>query len=168
MVSPELIRRYTFFSGLNHDQITLISKSAKEGSFDKGHYFFHEEEDLNYFYLITDGNVSINLEITDRDEEQPVSKQLTGDLKTKEIKITTLGVGEVFGISAIISPNTSTSCAKAETACKVILFDCDHLKGVCESDYQFGYLMIQKAAQVIRDRLRNIYIENIADLIKSN
>ena len=166
MVSPELLRRYTFFSGLSHEQITMISKSGKEISFDKGHYFFHEEDDLKVFYLLTDGNVSINLEITDRGEDQSVSQQLIGDLKTIEIKITKLGAGDVFGISALIPPNTSTSCAKAETVCKVIEFNCDNLKEIFESDHQFGYLMVQKAAQVVRDRLRNIYIENIADLIK--
>jgi CRP-like cAMP-binding protein len=166
MVSPELIRRYKYFSGLNHEQITILSKTGNEFSFDEGHYFFHEEEELHNLFLIIDGNVSINLEITDREESQSVSKQLIGELKTREIKITTLGVGDVFGISALIPPNISTTSAKADTSCRVILFDCGRLMEIFESNHYFGYLMTQKAAQVVRERLRNLYIENIVNLAK--
>jgi CRP-like cAMP-binding protein len=164
MISPELIRRYKFFSGLNSEQITSLSKTGDEHLFDEGHYFFHEEEELENFYLIVEGNISINLEIPEQDKNQPVSKQLLGELKTREITLSTLGPGDVFGISAFIPPHNSTSCAKSVTSCKVIVFDVSELKHLFEINYQFGYLMTQKAAQIIRDRLRNMYIESITYL----
>jgi CRP-like cAMP-binding protein len=164
MISPELIRRYKFFSGLSSEQITTLSKTGNEHTYDEGHYFFHEEEELKNFYLIIDGNISINLEIPDRDESQSVSKQLLGELTTREITLSTLGPGDVFGVSALIPPHNSTSCAKSVTSCKVIMFDVRELKDLFESNYQFGYIMTQKAAQNIRERLRDMYIESIANL----
>lgn len=164
MVSPESIRRYAFFSGLNHEQITILSKSANESSYEAGHYFFHENEKLAHFFLIIEGSVTLNLEITDRQESQPISQQLAGEVKTREITVSTLGAGEVFGMSGLIPPNNSTACAKAVTSCKIIKFDCKNLIAIFESDCEFGYLITQKAAQVIQDRLRNIYIESLANL----
>ena len=39
MVSPELIRRYPFFSGLNMEQINFLAKVADEKILEEGEYF---------------------------------------------------------------------------------------------------------------------------------
>ena len=49
MVSPELIRRYPFFAGLDYDHIVKLSKVADEKSVEAGHCFFHETDDLINF-----------------------------------------------------------------------------------------------------------------------
>jgi hypothetical protein len=46
----------------------------------------------------------------------------------------------------------------------VIAFDCQKLLKEFESDCRFGYLMMQKAAQISRDRLRDLRIESLAEL----
>ncbi|MFU8772276.1 MAG: cyclic nucleotide-binding domain-containing protein [Anaerolineales bacterium] len=166
MISPELIRRYSFFSCLNHEQITAISMNSAELSVKEGEYFFHEGDKLDHFYLIIEGSVAVNLEITDREKKQSVSDQLVGNLETKEIIICTLGSGDIFGISAIVPPNFAASSAKSFSASRVIRVDCGPLREDFNTDTQFGYTMALKAAQIFRERLRNVYIETIASNIK--
>jgi hypothetical protein len=35
---------------------------------------------------------------------------------------------------------------------------------LCDEDHEFGYLMTQKVAQVIRERLRDMRIESLAEV----
>jgi CRP-like cAMP-binding protein len=105
MISPEVLRRYPFFAGLSHQQIVNLAKVADELSVEADHYFFHEEEDLsNCFYLVLTGAVAIVIEVPDQGAEQKISDQLMGELKTKDIVVSALGPGEVFGWSALVPP----------------------------------------------------------------
>lgn len=165
MVSPELIRRYPIFAGLSFEQIVELAKSAQEVSIETGEYLFLEDEVLNDVYLVTDGALAIILQVPDRSVEQNVSDQLTGGLVMKDVSISTVGTGNVFGWSGLVPPYTATAAAKALTDGKVIAFDTTILKELFESDPQFGYIMTQKAAQVIRERLRDLRIETLSTFV---
>jgi CRP-like cAMP-binding protein len=162
MISPELIRRYPFFAGLSHEQMVTLAKVADEVSAEAGYYFFHEGDELKNFYLVLEGVVAIVLELPDQAVEQPLSEQLSGKLQTKDVITSAIGPGEVFAWSALVPPHGASAGGKATTSCRVISFDCQQLMPIFESDCQFGYLMMQKAAQVIRERLRDIRIESLA------
>ena len=164
MVSPELIRRYPFFAGLDYDHIVKLAKVADEVTVEAGHCFFHESDDLKNVYLILEGAAAIVFEVPDQDAEQHISEQLIGGLKTKDVTLSTVGTGDVFGWSGLIPPRTATASAKAITPCRVLAFDGKKLLQMFDEDCRFGYLMAQKAAQVIRERLRDMRIESLAHL----
>ncbi len=164
MVSPELIRRYPFFAGLSMEQIVELAKVAEEVSVEEGYYFFHEGEEICCFDIVMEGAVGIVMELPDQDAEQKVSGQLTGQLETKDVVLSTIGPGDMFAWSALIEPYETTASSKALTNCRVIKFDCRELRRIFGKDCQFGALMIQKAAQVIRDRLRDTHIESLAHI----
>ena len=147
MVSPELLRRYPFFAGLDMDQITILAKAAEEMRVEEGHYFFHEGDELDHFYLMVEGAVAIVIELPEQD---------------KEVVISTIGPGEVFAWSGLVPPHQATASGKAMTSCRVVAFDCRELREEFEKDCRFGYLMMQKAAQVIRQRLRDTRIQSLA------
>ena len=165
MISPELIRRYPFFGGLSHDQIVTLAKVANEISVDAGHYFFHEDDELATLYLVLEGAVAIVLEVPNQAAEQKVSGQLTGELQTRDVVISAVGPGEVFGWSALVPPPHATTGAKATTPCRIVTFDNQELLRAFEDDCQFGYVIMQKMAQVVRDRLRDMRIETLAHLV---
>ncbi|NOZ26594.1 MAG: Crp/Fnr family transcriptional regulator [Chloroflexi bacterium] len=148
MISPELIRRYPYFAGFDMDQIVTLAKAADELTVEPGHYFFHEGEELCCFYIVLEGAVAIVIEVPGEEDEVVVS---------------TVGPGEVFAWSGLVPPHTATASAKATTRCRVIAFDCQELRKVFETDCRFGYLMMQKIAQVIRDRLRDTRIQSLAN-----
>lgn len=162
MISPQIIRRYPFFSGLNHDQITALTRVAEETRVKTGHYFFHEGEKLEKFYLVLHGHVSIVMEVPAPDTKQTPSGQPTRPLQTKDVIISDVGPGHVFAWSALVPPYRATSGAKATTACQVVSFNCLELRELFEADCRFGYVMMQKIAQVSRDRLHDMHLEALA------
>jgi CRP-like cAMP-binding protein len=165
MVSPELIRRYPFFSGLTMDEINTLAKVASDQTVEVGHYFFREGDELTHFYIVMEGAVAIVFEVPDRDVEHKISEQLARKLKTKEVVISTVGPGEVFAWSALVSPHKATAGAKALTPCRVIAFDSRELMKSFEEDCRFGYLMMMKTAQIIRQRLYDTRIQSLADYV---
>jgi CRP/FNR family cyclic AMP-dependent transcriptional regulator len=165
MVPPELIRRFPFFSGLSMDQINALAKVANEETVDTGHTFLREDEEICCFYVTLEGAVAIVFELPERGVEHTVSEQFARKLKTKDVVISTVGPGEVFGWSGLVPPHKATATAKALTPCRVISFDCRELRSNFEEDCRFGYLMMQKAAQLIGQRLRDTRIQSLADYI---
>ncbi len=127
-----------------------------------GHRFFREGDELRKLYLIIEGAVAIVIGVPDREAKQPLSGQLTGKMRTKDITVSTVGTGGVFGWSALIPLHISTASAKALTPCRVIALDCEKLRPILEEDPNLAYLMTVKAAQIVRERLRDIRIETLA------
>jgi CRP-like cAMP-binding protein len=163
MISPELIRRYPFFAGLNHDYVATLAKLANEVSVEAGHCFFREGDELKKLYLVVEGAVAIIIEVPDRNAEHPLSGQLSGRLTTTGVTVSTVGIGGVFGWSALIPPHKATAGAKAITPCRVIALDCEELRPIFEKDCNLTYLMTLKAAQIVRERLHDMRIESLAE-----
>lgn len=165
MISPELLRRYPFFAGLSHEQIVSLAQVAQEMTVESGHYFFHEGDELDSLYLVVEGAVATVIEVPDQEVEQQVSGQLMGALKTSEVVTSVIGPGEVFGWSSMVPPHGATTGGKATTPCRVVVFDSQELRQIFEDDCRFGYLMMQKMAQLVRARLRDMRIESLAHLV---
>lgn len=163
MVSPELIRRYPFFAGLDLGQIELLARSAEEVSVDEGHRFFREGDELENFYLMIKGSADVVMEVPDRERSgADISGQLTGDLATTDVAVSSVGSGDVFGWSGLVPPHAASAGAVASRPCTVAQFDCRELNQAFTTDCQLGYLMTQRAANVMRDRLRDIRIESLS------
>lgn len=162
MISPELLRRYPFFSGLNHEQLVSLAKVASEETVEVGHYFFHEGDQLDCLYLILEGAVAVVLEVPADGAHQTVANQYNRQLQTTEVVISAIGPGEVFGVSALIPPPVATASAKATTPCRVAAFNCRELLQTFAKDCGFGYLMVQKIAHIFRGRLHDMRIESLA------
>jgi CRP/FNR family transcriptional regulator, cyclic AMP receptor protein len=164
MISPELIRRYPFFAGLTHEHIITLAKVAEEATVEAGHYFFHEGDELTHFHIVLEGAVAIMIELPARNVEHKLAEQFSGALQTREEVLSAIGPGEVFGWSALVPPNQAMSSAKATTPCRGVAFDAKQLLKIFETDCGLGYLMMQKMAQVVRDRLRDMRTESLAHI----
>jgi len=164
MVPTELIRRYPFFAGFSQDQIADLADAANQVSAQAGFIFINEGERLTNFYLVLGGTVGIVIKIPDHDMKQSLTRQITNNLITRDVTVSTVGEGEMFGWSALVPPNISTANAKALTACRVLEVDYQALEPIIEEDCCFGHLLTLKAAQVIRGRMRDRRIEHLAEL----
>ena len=147
MVSPELIRRYPYFSGISMESLKLLANIAEEIESEQDQYFHNEGEEIDKVYILVEGEVSLVTTLPQQD---------------KEVVINTLGIGDVFGWTSLLPPYTAGAGAKSITGCKLIEFDARELRIKFEEDYQFGYLMMIKIAQIIRERLDSIVIETLA------
>jgi CRP-like cAMP-binding protein len=65
---------------------------------------------------------------------------------------------------ALVPPHKATASVKAAAPCHLIALDCRKLLEAFEEDYQLGYVMMTKAAQLTRDRIANMNIEFLAYL----
>ncbi|MCD6289529.1 MAG: cyclic nucleotide-binding domain-containing protein [Anaerolineae bacterium] len=139
MVSPELIRRYSFFAGLDQDEVLMLARVANEMTVDAGYWFFHEGEEISHFYIMLEGSAVIIIEAVGLD---------------KDVVIGTAGPGDVFGWSGLIPPYTATASVQATTTCRVVAFESQALREAAEQNCHFGYTMMMKIAQIMRDRLR--------------
>jgi CRP-like cAMP-binding protein len=165
MISPELIRRYDFFAGLSPEQMIVLSNLAEERVVEENYVFFHEGDEIHEFSLVVEGAVGITIQVPDKSVEHPISKQLTSDMETKDITVTTIGSGMIFGWSAIIPPHIANATPIALTKCHLITFDCKNLENLFEKDKDLAYKITLKAAQVIRERLRDMQIESLSTII---
>jgi CRP-like cAMP-binding protein len=147
MVSPELIRRYPYFSGVTIAQLNMLANLAEEVEYEPDFYFHHEGDDTNKVYIIVEGDVSLLTSLPQQD---------------KEVVINTLSTGDVFGWTSLIPPFTAGAGAKSTIKCKVIEFKSAQIREKFAADYEFGYLMMVKIAQIIRERLDSIVIETLA------
>lgn len=147
MVSPEVIRRYPYFSGMSIERINLLANIADEIECEKDQYFHHKGEEIDKVYLLVEGEVSLITSFPQQD---------------KEVVINTMGAGDVFGWTSLLPPHTAGAGAKTVTNCKLVEFSAKDLRIKFEEDFQFGYLMMIKIAQIIRERLDSIVIETLA------
>ena len=147
MVSPELIRRYKYFSSISNEQLTKLASIAEEVEFEPGHYFHQEGDDIGKVYIVVEGDISLITSLPQQD---------------KEVVINTMGAGDVFGWTSLLPPYTAGSGAKSASKCTLIEFESTKLREKFEGDYKFGYLMMIKIAQIIRERLDAIVMETLA------
>jgi CRP-like cAMP-binding protein len=162
MISPELIRRYPFFAGLTRDQINTLAKVAEEKTVAAGHIFFHEGDKLNKLFFVLDGNVDLAIRVPASNKNHDIAEQILGNFITDPITVSTVGPGQIFAWSSLIPPHNSTADARATIPGQVIVFDSEDLFEIFQRDCQFGYLILQKVASVIRKRLHDMRIQSLA------
>jgi CRP-like cAMP-binding protein len=149
MISPELVRRYPFFAGLDMNQINFLAMSAEELEVAAGDYIFREGDEVGHFYIVQQGSVGIVIDVPAQQQETVVSN---------------LGPGDVFAWSGLVSPHKATASAKVLTPTKLLSFDFNKISEHFEEDWHFGYLMMLKATELMRDRLHDMRIESLAFL----
>ena len=165
MISPERLRFYPFFGNFPHKNLLQLADMAEEMIVHPGDIIFQEGQEIDHIYLIESGAVGLSIAIPLQDKEHSLSDQLTGELETEEIVISALDRGDVFGWSGLIPPHTSTATARALTQCYLLAFDCDELRDAFREDCRFGYIMLLKIGQVIRERFEDLHMELLADKV---
>lgn len=150
MVSPELLRRYPYFGGLTVEQISVFAKAANEKEVEKDHFFFKEDDPLDSFYLLIEGEVGIVTEIP---------------RKSLFVQSSTIVPGEIFGWSGLVPPHQATATAKALTTSKIVEFNAPAIRNKFQEDCGLGFLMMQRTASIIRARLKDLRIESLASRV---
>lgn len=164
MVSPELIRRFSFFAGLDASEVSELAKLADAYDARQGTVIFHEQEELECLYLVVSGEVGIVLQVTARDVSHGVSAQLTGDMEMEDVIVSSAKEGEIFGWSSLIPPHKATAGAKVfSDDASLVMVDALALRKRFDDQPHFGYKMAVKIAQVARQRLQDIRIESLSE-----
>ena len=149
MVSPELLRRYPFFSPLNGDHLKAVAMLADEVWYEKDETLFEASQPASALYLLIEGCVDLHYVV--RDEIHP---ELWKDFFISEIN-----PGEPFGISALIEPYVYTGTVRATCASRVLKIDATGLRALCEVDTKIASLLMRQLAQAAMSRLHDTRVQ---------
>jgi CRP-like cAMP-binding protein len=140
MVSPELLRRYPFFAGLNDEELMAIAKLADEAAYPAGAILFREGELATRLYVLTSGTVELIYEI-------PTTRGMTTSF------VGSIASGEPLGLSAFYEPYRLTATARAEDPIRVLEIQAAPLRALAEEDCHLGYAIMKQISRALAERL---------------
>lgn len=152
MVSPEMIRRYPFFSFMNHVQLHEIAMITEEKELEAGAVLFNAGEAANSLYLLREGGVELHLTVTDERGMEEKQDYLVGMINP----------GDMFGISALIRPYKYTTGAVTSSSSQLLEIDAEQLRALCGQDKELAAEWQQHIAEVTLERLNYTRIQLLA------
>lgn len=133
-----LLSTRPFFQGMEPAHLAILEEAVGECSFSAGSTVFREGGHADMWYLITDGVVTLEIDIPGRGPHI----------------LQTLHPGDVLGWSWLFSPYRWSFDAFARTDVAAFCFDAERLRDAKESDPGFGYAMMKRFAQVLVQRMQ--------------
>lgn len=143
MVPPEILRRYPFYSFMNHNQLREVATITDEVEYKKDHVLFYTDEKANACYLLMEG--SIDLQYVVVDEHDPSLR--------KEFIVGTINPGELLGISAYVEPHIYTATAFVVNDSRLLKTDAVALRELCRQDPGLNLGFQTVAAKATMERL---------------
>lgn len=133
-----IIREHPFFAGMQDPFLELVCGCARNARFTAGQYLFHEGEPADWFYLIRQGRVALQLTAPGRGA----------------VTFQTVEEGELAGVSWLIPPYRWTYDVRAVGDTRAIAINAACLREKCEADHDLGYEMMKRFMPVLIQRLQ--------------
>ena len=141
----EALKRSTFFAGFDDKSLADIAAFARPRTFEAGQIVFDRDEEGRTAYIIVSGRVRQGFEVSPGSEVW----FLTGES------------GDLFGFGSLIAPRVRAMRAKASEKTEVVALDADALLEYLEAHPRFGFIFMERLAQVIYQRLNNSRLQII-------
>ena len=148
MVTPETLRIFPFFAGLNEAELKSLTIIANQTSFRRGDLIFKEDDPADALYLLLDGWVDVVVNTDTEGDQQEL--------------VTTLSPGDLFGWSSIVDPFLYTASAICASPVEVIEFNGADLLGMFELDPRLCCVIMQNICNVIANRLRATRLQMVS------
>lgn len=149
MVSPEVLRRYVFFSTLDDSQIIALAMVAEEVTFDQDEMILEKGIPAEALYFLIEGSVGLY---------DPVEESQQ-TIQTRGIPVGEINPGEPFSISALIEPQILTSSAFSSTRSRTLRFKAADLHRLFEKDQRLANTMTRNVAAAALGRLHSTRVQ---------
>jgi CRP/FNR family transcriptional regulator, cyclic AMP receptor protein len=133
-----ILTEHAFLKGLGHAHLQLLIGCASNVKFTAGDHIFREGEEANYFYILREGKVAIEIPAGHR----------------HGITIETIGSGDVLGWSWLVAPYRWRFDARVVEPTRAIALDAKCLRGKCERNHELGFELLNRVLQVVEQRLQ--------------
>jgi CRP-like cAMP-binding protein len=110
-VDNDVLRRAPLFSALDDEAATALRASMSESRLRRGDVLFHEGDEGDKLYIVTDGKVKLGRTSSDG----------------RENLLAILGPGQMFGELSVFDPGPRSTTATAVTACELRTLEHDEL-----------------------------------------
>jgi len=152
MISPELLRRYPFFSQLSDANLKAIAMVSEELEVKAGTRIFDEGQPANTFFFLIDGSIDLTSSVGEGKNSSA----------RKVFQIGEINPEEVFGVSALIEPFVLSATGTAVKDSRIITIDGKALRAMMELDNHMGFIIMTRIAKIARDQLAAIRIQMAA------
>ena len=149
MISPELLRRYPFFSELSDSNLKALAMVSELEEVKAGTPLFSEGQPAEFLYFLLEGSIDLTYAVGE-------------GLNPKTYKIFQVGEinpEEVFGISSLIEPYSINANGTAAVDCRYIAIDAKALRAMMEMDNRLGFLFMSRIAKVALQQLVAIRVQ---------
>jgi CRP/FNR family transcriptional regulator, cyclic AMP receptor protein len=143
MISPEILRRYTYFAGIGEEGLKQIAMFAEEKSIPADTRIFNEGDPASHMLIIVKGEVNIEFLLGN------------GELRV----VDTVVGGDLLGWSALIEPYKMTANGTATKNTDLVRIDAVKLRQLCEKDPALGYRLITQIAKLLAHRLEGARVQ---------
>lgn len=143
MISPELLRRFSFFGQISNGDLKSIAMISEVQNVKSGTVIVRECEEAVTFFFLIDG--SVDLSYRSAEEFYPKTQ--------KEFDVGAINPGEPFGISSLIAPYRLSATATAAKDCRLIAIDGRALRSLMEENCGLGYHLLKEISKVTMERL---------------
>lgn len=139
--SKELVaglQKHPFFKGLTEAHLEVLANCAMRTTFKAGDTIFNEGDVANRFYLIEEGEVLLEAEVTPHEH----------------IGVQQLKSGDVLGWSWLFPPYYWHFSAYAQTPVTAIFFYGTRLRERCDQDPALGFELMKRVSEIVIRRLQ--------------
>lgn len=133
----DYLSTHAFFSGMDSSFLKFLSNSVTELRIQKGNVLFQHGNRADKFYLLRDGQISIQVPA----------------LMGPTLEIQTLGKDQILGWSWLIPPYMWSFQARALEDSDLLEFDGSAILARCQEDPNFGYELFKRFAALMSERL---------------
>lgn len=137
--SKEVVANSPLFKGLNSNQISTLSETAKELTFDSGQIIMKEGERSGDIYVIVDGEVQIEKKYKDSEEAKVIHTRKEGD---------------TLGEMSLIDMQKRSATVRATSAVKVVVLDNEEMSTLFDQAPGILATMAINIARTLSERLR--------------
>lgn len=149
MVSPEILRRFPVFGGLDDDFINKMAMVTDEITMADGVWLFHEGDKADAFYIVLRGSVQLKARLP----------------RTQYADLDLLVEGEVVGWSAICSPGFYSLSAFTSDGARLLRVDGKASRELMHERPEMGFALMCQISGEIGKRLtdlRNRFVSVVA------
>ncbi len=148
MVSPEKLRRFPLFAGLDDAMLKELAMASEEITLNEGEWLFHEGDRADALYVIFSGMIDLKIPVNEDDICPP--------------SLCTLVAGEPLGWSALVEPYVYGLSALAITDVQLIKMDGVRVCELMGHYPTLGYQLMSRLTQIIGRRLTKLCVRFVS------
>ena len=143
MISPEVLRRYPYFAGIDEESLKAVAMIADEKSVPAGTEMFREGDPADTMNIIVRGEVSIQYVLGN------------GERRT----VDTLIDGDILGWSAVVEPYKYTAIGTASKDTQLVVIAAKGLRELCSTSPLLGYKLTTQISKLLAHRLESARVQ---------
>lgn len=148
MISPELLRRFSLFTGIDPAILKDVAMLGTELTAAEGEWLFQEGDEGDALYLIISGEIELKINLDE-----------TGE---KKADISSHVDGAMIGWSSMVEPYVYTLGAVVTREAHLVKLDASDLRRFMNSNPEMGLKIMCRLAKLIGERLNEMRVRFVS------